>query len=68
MLALELELVDEHLTSKAAEERLRDFFRKGWNVFDFVIVVASLVPIDESEMALLGRLLRRCTSAGWRTR
>ncbi|MDH5360282.1 MAG: ion transporter [Gammaproteobacteria bacterium] len=42
----------------AAEERLRDFFKSGWNVFDFVIVVVSLLPINESEMALLARLLR----------
>ena len=41
-----------------AERSLLAFFRKGWNVFDFLIVTASLVPMDESEMALLGRLLR----------
>lgn len=41
-----------------AEGRLKTFFSKGWNVFDFVIVTASLMPIEESEMALLGRLLR----------
>lgn len=41
-----------------AEGSLRAFFRKGWNVFDFLIVVASLVPVDDSEAALLGRLLR----------
>lgn len=41
-----------------AEKRLRDFFRNGWNVFDFLIVTASLIPIDESEMVLLARLLR----------
>ncbi len=42
----------------AAEPNLKRFFSKGWNVFDFLIVSASLIPIDESEMALLGRLLR----------
>jgi voltage-gated sodium channel len=41
-----------------AERSLLRFFRKGWNVFDFLIVTASLVPVDDSEMALLGRLLR----------
>ncbi len=41
-----------------AERNLVAFFKKGWNVFDFVIVTASLVPVEESEMALLGRLLR----------
>lgn len=48
----------EILIRMAAERRLRDFFRNGWNVFDFVIVVASLIPIDDSEMVLLARLLR----------
>ncbi len=41
-----------------AEGNLRAFFRKGWNLFDFVIVTASLMPVDQSEMALLARLLR----------
>lgn len=34
------------------------FFSKGWNIFDFLIVTASLIPVDESEYALLARLLR----------
>lgn len=41
-----------------AEKRLRDFFKSGWNIFDFVIVVASLVPVDQSQTVLLARLLR----------
>lgn len=40
------------------EERKTDFFKRAWNIFDTVIVVASLVPIENSEMALLGRLIR----------
>jgi len=48
----------EILIRMAAEHSLKRFFSKGWNIFDFVIVTASLIPIDESEMALLGRLLR----------
>ncbi|TFH85849.1 ion transporter [Billgrantia azerbaijanica] len=48
----------EILIRMAAERRLRDFFKKGWNVFDFLIVTASLVPLDDSEMVLLARLLR----------
>nr|WP_157682317.1 ion transporter [Nitrincola nitratireducens] len=42
----------------AAEKRTLDFFKKGWNIFDFVIVTASLIPIDDSEMVLIARLLR----------
>lgn len=41
-----------------AEPRKSQFFKKGWNVFDTLIVVVSLVPIDNSDMALLGRLIR----------
>lgn len=48
----------EILIRMAAERRLRDFFRNGWNVFDFLIVAASLVPLNDSEMVLLARLLR----------
>lgn len=36
----------------------RAFWRRGWNIFDFIIVAASLIPVDESEYALLARLLR----------
>ncbi|QEW05804.1 ion transporter [Nitrincola iocasae] len=42
----------------AAEKRTLDFFKKGWNIFDFVIVTASLIPINDSEMVLIARLLR----------
>lgn len=42
----------------AAEKRTIDFFKKGWNIFDFLIVTASLIPIDDSEMVLIARLLR----------
>lgn len=41
-----------------AEERKRDFFKNGWNIFDTVIVAVSLIPISDSEMATLGRLIR----------
>ncbi len=41
-----------------AEHSLKRFFSKAWNIFDFIIVTASLIPVDDSEAALLGRLLR----------
>ncbi|RTE86644.1 MULTISPECIES: ion transporter [Gammaproteobacteria] len=41
-----------------AERRFIDFFKSGWNIFDFVIVVASLMPVDQSQTVLLARLLR----------
>ena len=36
----------------------RTFFKNAWNVFDTVIVVVSLIPIEDSELALIGRLVR----------
>ena len=48
----------ELLIRMAAERNLTNFFKKGWNVFDFLIVTASLIPMDDSEMVLLARLLR----------
>lgn len=48
----------EILIRMAAEDRLRDFFKKGWNVFDFIIVVISLIPLDDSQYALIARMLR----------
>lgn len=36
----------------------KDFFKKGWNIFDTIIVAISLIPVDDSEMAVLGRLIR----------
>ncbi|HET8807554.1 MAG TPA: ion transporter [Methylophaga sp.] len=40
------------------EANKRDFFKNGWNIFDTVIVMASLIPIENSELAYIGRLLR----------
>ncbi|MBO6811028.1 MULTISPECIES: ion transporter [Marinobacter] len=36
----------------------RRFFLDGWNIFDTLVVIGSLVPLDNSEAILLGRLLR----------
>ena len=36
----------------------RNFFKSGWNIFDTLIVAVSLIPIQEGELALLGRLIR----------
>lgn len=34
------------------------FLFDGWNLFDTLVVIGSLVPLDNSEAVLLGRLLR----------
>jgi len=41
-----------------AEENKKLFFKQGWNVFDTIVVIISLVPINDSEMVLLARLVR----------
>ena len=48
----------EILIRMVAEEKLRNFFKDGWNVFDFIIVSISLIPVSENDMVLLARLLR----------
>ena len=34
------------------------FFRRGWNIFDFVIVGITLIPIGHTEFAMVMRVLR----------
>jgi len=40
------------------EEHKANFFRQPWNIFDLLIVLVSLIPMDNSDMALVGRLIR----------
>jgi len=48
----------EIIIKMAAEKNIKDFFKSGWNVFDFVIVVITLIPLDNSTMAAVARLFR----------
>lgn len=41
-----------------AEQRKRFFFKSFWNWFDTLIVVISLIPADDTELALIARLVR----------
>lgn len=40
------------------EPNKKRFFHNFWNIFDAFIVIVSLIPIQDSEMAILGRLVR----------
>jgi voltage-gated sodium channel len=40
------------------EPHKKKFFCSAWNIFDSLIVVVSLIPVEDSELALLGRLVR----------
>ncbi|MHA7878878.1 MAG: ion transporter [Saccharospirillum sp.] len=36
----------------------RRFFKDGWNVFDTLVVAGSLIPLENADAVLIGRLLR----------
>jgi len=42
----------------SAEKNTKDFFKSGWNIFDFIIVVITLIPLDNSTLASVARLFR----------
>lgn len=47
------------LTIKMVSERkLLNFFKSGWNIFDFIIVVVTLLPLESSSYAAIARLMR----------
>lgn len=48
----------ELLIRFAVCEKKISFFKDGWNLFDTIIVIGSLIPIQNSEIVLVGRLLR----------
>ena len=50
--------VIEIIIRMAAEKSLIDFFKSPWNIFDFIIVAISLIPIESLDSILLARLVR----------
>lgn len=40
------------------DKNKRRFFLNGWNIFDTLIVLISIIPVDNSELAIVGRLVR----------
>ena len=48
----------EILIRMLAERSLINFFKNGWNIFDFLIVSISLIPIEATETVFVVRLLR----------
>jgi voltage-gated sodium channel len=41
-----------------AEPNKRAFFKNGWNLFDTLVVLISLIPISNSDLVLVARLVR----------
>ena len=56
--AITLFFLVEILFRFAASPMKRRFLLDGWNLFDTLVVIGSLIPLDNSEAVLLGRLLR----------
>ncbi|MCC7485153.1 MAG: ion transporter [Burkholderiales bacterium] len=50
-------IVEALLKIAAVAPRLRLYFGNGWNLFDFTVVIASLIPAT-GEFALVARLVR----------
>ena len=41
-----------------AEKKFVNFFKSGWNLFDFIIVLITLLPVESSNYAAIARLMR----------
>lgn len=41
-----------------AEKKFSNFFKSGWNIFDFIIVFITLLPLESSSYAAIARLMR----------
>jgi voltage-gated sodium channel len=48
----------EILIRLMSEKPFYNFFKSGWNVFDFTIVAISLIPVGGAETVFVARLLR----------
>ena len=46
------------LAVKMVAEKFINFFKSGWNIFDFTIVVITLLPLESSNFAAIARLMR----------
>lgn len=56
--AITLFFLVEILLRFIVHENKRLFFKDAWNLFDTIIVMGSLIPLNNSEAILIGRLLR----------
>lgn len=56
--AITLFFLGEIILRFVASDNRKRFFHDGWNLFDTLVVIGSLIPIEDSEAVLLGRLLR----------
>lgn len=57
-IAITIIFLTEIIIRFIGEPNKKRFFHNFWNIFDTFIVVVSLIPIEDSEVAYLGRLVR----------
>jgi voltage-gated sodium channel len=57
-LTITLYFLVEIMIKMSAAASLKDFFKDKWNTFDFFIVVVTLIPVKESDFAMIARLMR----------
>ena len=50
-------IVEAILKMTAASPRVAEYFRDGWNVFDFLVIVFALIPAT-GQFAMIARLAR----------
>jgi voltage-gated sodium channel len=48
----------EIIIKMTAASNMKEFFSDKWNVFDFIIVVITLIPLEDTALAPIARLLR----------
>ncbi len=56
--AVNLYFIFEITVKMIAEKRIINFFKNKWNLFDFIIIVITLLPLESSGYAAVARLMR----------
>jgi len=56
-LVLAIFIIEAALKIYAVSPKIGDYFREGWNIFDFTIILLALIP-STGELAMLARLAR----------
>lgn len=56
--AVNLYFIFEIAIKMIAEKKTLNFFKSKWNLFDFIIVVITLLPLESSGYAAVARLMR----------
>ena len=55
--ALAIFIIEALLKMTASTPRVAGYFRDGWNIFDFLVIIFALIPVT-GELAIIARLAR----------